>query len=37
MGDLGVATTTMEIMEDLKAKVKEKHIKEPIRMQAAPH
>lgn len=29
MGDLGVHTT-MEIMEDLKAKVKEKHIKEPI-------
>lgn len=29
MGDLGV-NTTMEIIEDLKAKVKEKHIKEPI-------
>ena len=29
MGDLGVHTT-MEIIEDLKEKVKEQHIKEPI-------
>lgn len=29
MGDLGVRTTT-EIIEDLKAKVKERHIKEPV-------
>ncbi len=32
MGDLGVQTT-MEILEDLKAKVKERHIKEPIAVQ----
>lgn len=29
MGDLGVHST-MEILEDLRAKVKERHIKEPI-------
>ena len=29
MGDLGVRTTE-EIIEDLKAKVKERHIKEPV-------
>ena len=34
MGDLGINTTTA-IMEDLKQKVKEQHIKEPSAVQAA--
>ena len=35
MGDIGINATTA-IMEDLKEKVKEQHIKEPAAVQTAP-